>query len=158
MARRRDRDELDVFVTEPEHTVGDVIGASWRRLGEDAAAPLSRWLSWSVTPPPVEAPQSVRYDVLARGVDVQSPTLHEWARTLLDGGVGDSRARTAALALQLETRHKEVLDLLGRHPYLSDDEIAERLRVSVQLIRRVIRDLLRHGLIVQTGDSAGATR
>ncbi len=97
-------------------------------------------------------PQSVRYDLLARGVDIQAPTLSEWAASVLARGNGGPRDRSAAIALRLESPHRDVRELLGRHPFLSNDEVAVRLGLTPQLVQRVLRDLAQYGLVGSLGE------
>ena len=146
-AQRRDIDELHVIVTDAQHAFGEVSGTTWHQLGESGATTLSSGLRWSSTPPPVHVPQAAHYGLLARGVDVHAPTLHEWATRVLEREAAGPRDRSAALAVRLEAHHREMRELLARHPYLSSDEIAERLGLAPQLVQRVIRDLLQHRLI-----------
>ena len=145
-ARRRDVEELDVLVTDEGEAYNEVAGTIWRRLGESGATSLLRALHWSSNPPPVHVPQTARFDLIARGVPVREPTLHEWADWVLQRESGP-RDRSAALALRLEAYHRDLRELLARHPLLGVEEIAGRMGVPAPLVRRVLRDLERYGLI-----------
>ncbi|MEZ4553113.1 MAG: hypothetical protein R3B59_04325 [Dehalococcoidia bacterium] len=158
VAHRRDVDELEVFVADDGEACEKTTDAIWHRLGESYTDTLSRSLRWGGTPPPVDVPNSARFDLLARGAPVREPTLHEWADQVLGRAEAGPRDRTAALALRLEADHRDVRELLARHPLLEVDEIAERLQVPVPLVRRVVRDLERYGLIAGLDEPAPRRR
>jgi len=146
-ARRRDVADLDVFVAADDEASGEVIRGTWRRLGEEDTTSLLQLLHLQRTEPPVEVPTNARFDLIARGVPVSKPTLHNWAGEALQRDTARVTERVAALSLQLEARHREVRNLLARHPLLGVEEIAGRMGVSAVLVQRVLRDLERHGLV-----------
>lgn len=145
-AERRDTAELDVIVTD-EEDAGDVSGKTWHTLGRAGAVTLTASLGWGRTPLPFRLPQAVRFDLIARGVAVQAPTVQEWAARVLEGDAAGPRERAAAVAVLLAAQHRGTRELLARHPFLSLDEVAGRLGLTPVLSQRVLGDLTRLGLI-----------
>ncbi len=156
-AERRDSVELDVLVSE-EGDAGDVSGKTWHTLGGSGATTLIANLEWGRAPLPFRLPQTVRFDLLARGVAVQAPTVQEWAARVLERDAAGPRDRAAAVAVLLAAPHREARELLARHPFLSLDELAERLGLTPVLAQRVLGDLTRFGLIGGVEEPAPASR
>lgn len=130
----------------------DTAPGQWFRLDDDRPLTLRQVLDRDRQGLPFTPPQIPRYDLLERGVDTPGPTLEEWARGLL-GGEGHGRADLAALSLRLTPAHQGVLNLVARHPYLNEVQIAALLGNDVDAVRRILRELQGEGLISSVGVS-----
>src|SRR5207248_3319747 len=113
-AERRDAQQLRVAVTTPDAPGKDDPLGDWYWLDDDESVPFEQVLVPGDVGPPMTAPQP-RFDLIDRGVSIQAPTLHEWARQLLaDHDPLEPRNDPAALSMMLTEAHWRVLRLVGR--------------------------------------------
>lgn len=147
-ARRRGDYDLDIGVTTAADALGgQPTGPVWRWLGEDDGQPLAQIIAATDGLPLFEAPRPVRYDLLERGVATHTPSLKAWAAGTVHSVRTSGREQTAGLRLTLDPVRLRVIEELARHPYLTEQELAYSLGESLEVARRLLRDIERGGAI-----------
>lgn len=146
VANRRGEERLEVAFIRTRDALGqDPTDRYWRLPGEDYQESL-----WGVLQPVANRPfreaRRPRLDVIDRGVDIPSQPLHEWAQGVLARARVSARERIAAQVLTLESRHREALVHLARHPYLTERDLALTFGEEDEQVLRLLADLDRYGL------------
>lgn len=141
-----DYDPLMVGVIDPRAAQGEDSLARWRWLADPHPTDLFEVLGQGSCRSLFAVPGSPRLDLIDRGVDVQAPSLHEWAAELVASGRGSGRERATAQLLTLEPAQRQALAHLARHPYVTDDQLATTLGEERERAAQLLADLGGRGL------------
>ncbi len=141
-----DCDPLMVGVIDPRAAHGEDSLSRWRWLADPYPTDLFEVLGWSSCRRPFAVPGSPRLDLIDRGVEVQAPSLREWAAELIALGQGSARERATAQLLTLEPAQRLALGHLARHPYVTEHQLATTLGGERERAAQLLADLHRRGL------------
>ncbi|MCC6387463.1 MAG: replication-relaxation family protein [Dehalococcoidia bacterium] len=128
-------------------------GPHWRRVDDsDRASLIERLAGRSRSEPrqPVVAQPFSCPPVLT----ARATRLYGWASGTLQANNPSRLERLAALSLTTSAAEKRILDCLGRHPLLTEEELMVALKLQRRIPRHAIERALRKGLIVAHGKTA----
>ncbi|MCZ2109416.1 MAG: replication-relaxation family protein [Dehalococcoidia bacterium] len=136
---------LDVLLADRSAPFEGLVGPIWRRPGRSNRSPLDTFLPWLPSPanpalrvhapPPSERP---------------TDRLHGWAQATVVRSQGvPTLDRIAALSLTTSSIEKRLIDCLGRHPLLTEAELASVLQIEPRLAKHAVAHAEKSGLIVR---------
>lgn len=150
-AERRGVMALDILIADRSAPFEGLVGPAWRRPGRGNRSPLDTLLPWLPSP----AAPAFR---LQPPLPSARPTerLQGWAQATVARSHGvPALDRIAALSLTTSSIEKRLIDCLGRHPLLTDAELAAVLRIEPRVAKHAIARAVKHGLVVQFRDGDG---
>lgn len=147
-AMRRDVVPLRLLSTSFLAGTDDVGGAAFRQAHRSTRAELLEWLPVR-QPEHLCLPSTPRVDVLPPASDKRERPLHLWANDVTTGTCAATTIeQAAAIALTTSTVAKSLIQCLGHHPLLNEEELATLLHFDRRAVRRVIERAATAGLIV----------
>lgn len=157
-ADRRKTSPLPMFLGVLRETESEgPVGPAWRRPDGTARAYLCERLPWRPAVPEEATglPAMNSKSQLEPMTDRTVP-LREWARQAAALPVKKQQKSgieyLAALSVVSSAMGKRILEWLGHHPLLSADDLSVVLRVSSQLVRRLLSDLVVSELVNSTDE------
>lgn len=145
-AERRDAGPLRVLLA------GAAAGAGahpWRRADGASRAALMEWLPVRHTEH-LSLPSARMPNLLPVVSSAERQPLQRWAREVATGArKGTTLERAAAVALTTSTVEKAAIDCLGRHPLLSEAELAAVLQRDPRMVGRAVERIAALGLVGQ---------
>jgi len=131
-------------------TGADGFGATaWRQAQSAGRAGLLEWLPvWHTEH--LSLPSTAVPDMLPAAPNEDRQPLHRWAHDVTSGPRSATTIeRAAAIALTTSTVEKALIECLGRHPLLSEPELAAVLRLDLRVVRRAVERATALSLIVR---------
>lgn len=129
----------------------------WRGSGWALHTSLAQQLSWLPATEHPTTPSTLDSQLPSHAGS--APRLHAWAQAICRRERGVSGLeRIAALSLTTASIEKMLLDCLGRHPLLTEADLAVALRIPERVARRAVERALADGLIVEVGGGGGGGR
>ncbi len=142
-AERRDAVPLRVLLA------GVAAGAGahpWRRADGGSRAALMEWLPvWHTEH--LSLPSARMPDLPPAVASEERQPLHRWAREVATGARNAATVeRAAAVALTTSAVEKALIECLGRHPLLSEAELAAVLQLDLRVVGRAVERVAILGL------------
>lgn len=142
-AERRDAVPLRVLLA------GVAAGAGahpWRRADGGSRAALMEWLPvWHTEH--LSLPSARMPDLPPAVASEERQPLHRWAREVATGARNATTVeRAAAVALTTSAVEKALIECLGRHPLLSEAELAAVLQLDLRVVGRAVERVAILGL------------
>lgn len=150
-AERRGVAPLDILLADRSAPFEGPVSPVWSRPGRSSRSPLDMLLPWLPSPstPAVRLhppPPSER----------SADRLHGWAQATVVRSQGvPTLDRIAALSLTTSSIEKRLIDCLGRHPLLTEAELASVLQIEPRLAKHAVAHAEKSGLIVWFDDGHG---
>ncbi|MBE7520701.1 MAG: replication-relaxation family protein [Thermoflexaceae bacterium] len=148
-AERRDVVPLRFLSTSVATGAEGVAATAWRQAYGGGRAGLLEWLPvWHAEH--LSLPSAAVPDVLPAAPSEERQSLSRWAHNVTGGACSATRfERAAAIALTTSMVEKAVIECLGRHPLLSEAELATVLHLDPRVVRRAVERATALSLIVR---------
>lgn len=147
-ADRRGLPPLPVLLASRAGLRGDPDGPHWRRADDGGRATLTHRLAATPTPSAYCRPRPPRLGSCPRDASDKAIPLHRWAQeTARDSRKAPRLELMAALSLTTSEGEKRLLDCLGRHPLLTEPQLATVLDVQRRVVSYAIGRAVRDGLV-----------
>ncbi len=130
-------------------------GPHWRLPNGSSRATLAERLGVRRTSTTYSPPRPLRLVSYPSEATDRATPLHRWAQLTAANRREASRLELfAALSLMTSEVEKRILDCLGRHPLLTEPELATVLRVQARVANLALERTLKNGLIARFGTTA----
>lgn len=140
-------------------TGADGFGATaWRQAQGGSRAGLLEWLPvWHTEH--LSLPSTAVPAMLPAAPTEDRQPLYRWAHDVTSGPRSATTIeRAAAIALTTSTVEKALIECLGRHPLLSEPELAAVLRLDLRVVRRAVERVIALSLIARVERSGDPCR
>ena len=148
-AERRITVPLRVLLAGVSAGAGGSGAHRWRRADGAGRAALMEWLPvWHTEH--LSLPSAAVPDVLPAAPSEERQPLHRWAHNVTSGARSATTIeRAAAVALTTSAVEKALIECLGRHPLLSEPDLATVLHLDPRVVRRAVERATALSLIVR---------